>query len=329
MHQRKLGNDLTVSAIGLGCMGMSHAYGGQDEAESIKTLHRAVEIGVTFWDTAEVYGPFTNERLVGKALKGRRDKVTVATKFGFRIGDEKDGTKNLGGTDSRPEHVKEVCDASLQRLGIETIDLFYQHRVDPNVPIEETVGAMAELVKAGKVRALGLSEAGPETIRKAHATHPIAAIQNEYSLFTRDPEDKIIPLCEELGISLVPYSPLGRGQLTGGLSSPDQLAEGDFRRNLPRFQADAMAANAALVETLKSLAEARGVTAAQLALAWLLSRKDFVVPIPGARKIRHLEENAAAADITLSETEQAEIGEKLANVAGARYRPDQLAMTGR
>lgn len=328
MHQRKLGSDLTVSAIGLGCMGMSHAYGGQDEAESIKTLHRAAEIGVTFWDTAEVYGPFTNEELVGKALKGRRDKVVVATKFGFRISVEP-GANPMGGTDSRPEHVKAVCDASLKRLGIETIDLFYQHRVDPDVPIEETVGAMAELVEAGKVRALGLSEAGPETIRRAHATHPIAALQNEYSLFTRDPEETIIPLCEELGISLVPYSPLGRGQLTGGLTSPDQLSEGDFRKNLPRFQAEAMAANAALVETLKDLAEVRGVTAAQLALAWLLSRKDFVVPIPGARKIKHLEENAAAADIALTEAERAEIGDKLANVAGARYRPDQMAMTGR
>lgn len=328
MHQRKLGSDLTVSAIGLGCMGMSHAYGGQDEAESIKTLHRAVEIGVTFWDTAEVYGPFTNEELVGKALKGRRDQVVVATKFGFAISTEP-GANPMGGTDSRPENVKAVCEASLKRLGIETIDLFYQHRVDPDVPIEETVGAMAELVAAGKVRALGLSEAGPETIRRAHAIHPIAALQNEYSLFTRDPEETIIPLCEELGISLVPYSPLGRGQLTGGLTSPDQLSEGDFRRNLPRFQAEAMAANAALVETLKGLAEARGVTAAQLALAWLLSRKDFVVPIPGARKIKHLEENAAAADIALTEAERTEIGEKLANVAGARYRPDQMAMTGR
>ena len=330
MHQRKLGSDLSVSAIGLGCMGMSHAYGGQDEAESIKTLHRAVEIGVTFWDTAEVYGPFTNEELVGKALKGRRDKVVVATKFGFTIAKEAGGAGTRGsGTDSRPEHVRQVCEESLARLGIETIDLFYQHRVDPDVPIEETVGAMAELVKAGKVRALGLSEAGPETIRKAHATHPIAALQNEYSLFTRDPEETIIPLCEELGITLVPYSPLGRGQLTGGLTSPDQLSDGDFRKNLPRFQAEAMTANAALVETLKGIAEAKGATAAQLALAWLLSRKDFVVPIPGARKIRHLEENAAAADITLTGAEQAEIGEALANVAGARYRPDQLAMTGR
>lgn len=329
MHQRKLGNDLTVSAIGLGCMGMSHAYGGQDEAESIKTLHRAIEIGVTFWDTAEVYGPFKNEELVGKALKGRRDQVTVATKFGFHIPQGSDGPAAMGGTNSRPDHVKKVADECLGRLGIETIDLFYQHRVDPDVPIEETVGAMADLVKAGKVRALGLSEAGQATIRRAHAVHPIAALQNEYSLFTRDPEAEIIPLCEELGISLVPYSPLGRGQLTGGLTSSDQLSEGDFRKGLPRFAAEAMAANAALVETLKDLAAARGVTAAQLALAWLLSRKDFVVPIPGARKIKHLEENAAAADISLTEAEQAEIGEKLANVAGPRYRPDQMAMTGR
>ncbi|MCQ0986763.1 aldo/keto reductase [Jiella marina] len=329
MHQRKLGSDLTVSAIGLGCMGMSHGYGGQEEAESIKTLHRAIEIGVTFFDTAEVYGPFTNEKLLGKALKGRRDGVVIATKFGFNIKTGVDGAAAMDGTNSRPEHVKQVADECLSRLGIETIDLFYQHRVDPNVPIEETVGAMAELVKAGKVRALGLSEAGPQTIRRAHAVHPIAALQNEYSLWTRDPEAEILPLCEELGIGFVPYSPLGRGQLTGALTSPDDLSENDFRRNLPRFQAEAMAANAALAKTLKSLAAERGATAAQLALAWILAQKDFIVPIPGARKIRHLEENAAAADIVLTEEERTEIGIRLSNVSGARYRPEQLAMTGR
>ena len=257
MKTRKLGQDLTVSAIGLGCMGMSHAYGGQPEAQSIATIHRALDIGVTFFDTAEVYGPFENEKLVGKALKGRRDEAVIATKFGFRIRKDASGAAAMDGVDSRPEHVKAVCDESLQRLGLETIDLFYQHRVDPSVPIEETVGAVADLIQAGKVRALGLSEAGADTIRRAHAVHPVSAVQNEYSLWTRDPEAEIIPLCEALGITLVPYSPLGRGQLTGAITSRDQLAEGDFRRNLPRFQEEAIAANAALADTLKALGNAR------------------------------------------------------------------------
>lgn len=329
MKTRKLGQDLTVSAIGLGCMGMSHAYGGQPEAQSIATIHRALDIGVTFFDTAEVYGPFENEKLVGKALKGRRDEAVIATKFGFRIRKDASGAAAMDGVDSRPEHVKAVCDESLQRLGLETIDLFYQHRVDPSVPIEETVGAVADLIQAGKVRALGLSEAGADTIRRAHAVHPVSAVQNEYSLWTRDPEAEIIPLCEALGITLVPYSPLGRGQLTGAITSRDQLAEGDFRRNLPRFQEEAIAANAALADTLKALADERGATPAQLALAWILNQKPFIVPIPGTRKIERLEENAAAVDIVLSKEEVAAIGERLSAVSGARYNPDQLAMTGR
>jgi aryl-alcohol dehydrogenase-like predicted oxidoreductase len=328
MKKRKLGNELNVSAVGLGCMGMTFAYGGQDEADAIRTLHRAVEIGVTFFDTAEVYGPFDNEILVGKALKLHRDRVVIATKFGFKITDEGKGPSRMVGVDSRPEHVKAVAEASLRRLGTEQIDLFYQHRVDPNVPIEETVGAMADLVKEGKVKALGLSEASAATIRRAHNVHPIAAVQSEYSLWSRDPEQEVLAVCRELGIGFVPYSPLGRGLLTGAINKPDELGADDWRKNLPRFQADAMAANAALVATLKDLAQAKGVTAAQLALAWVLHQGDFVVPIPGARKLKHLEENAAAADITLSDNELKQIDEALApaKVTGSRYREQELAL---
>ncbi|MFA1672552.1 aldo/keto reductase [Rhizobium mongolense] len=328
MKKRKLGNELNVSAVGLGCMGMTFAYGGQDEADAIRTLHRAVEIGVTFFDTAEVYGPFDNEILVGKALKPHRDRVVIATKFGFKITDEGEGPSRMVGVDSRPEHVKAVAEASLGRLGIEQIDLFYQHRVDPNVPIEETVGAMADLVKEGKVKALGLSEASAATIRRAHNVHPIAAVQSEYSLWSRDPEQEVLAVCRELGIGFVPYSPLGRGLLTGTINKPDELGADDWRKNLPRFQADAMAANAALVATLKDMAQAKEVTAAQLALAWVLHQGDFIVPIPGARKLKHLEENAAAADITLSDNELKQIGEALApaKVTGSRYREQELAL---
>ncbi|AJD45666.1 aldo/keto reductase [Rhizobium sp. SEMIA 4085] len=328
MKKRMLGNELNVSAVGLGCMGMTFAYGGQDEADAIRTLHRAVEIGVTFFDTAEVYGPFDNEILVGKALKPHRDRVVIATKFGFKITDEGEGPSRMVGVDSRPEHVKAVAEASLGRLGIEQIDLFYQHRVDPNVPIEETVGAMADLVKEGKVKALGLSEASAATIRRAHNVHPIAAVQSEYSLWSRDPELEVLAVCRELGIGFVPYSPLGRGLLTGAINKPDELGADDWRKNLPRFQADAMAANAALVASLKDMAQAKGVTAAQLALAWVLHQGDFIVPIPGARKLKHLEENAAAADITLSDNELKQIGEALAptKVTGSRYREQELAL---
>ncbi|ANM08744.1 MULTISPECIES: aldo/keto reductase [unclassified Rhizobium] len=329
MKTRKLGNDLTISAVGLGCMGMSFAYGASDEAESVRTLNRAVDLGVTFFDTAEVYGPFTNEILLGKALKPFRDRVVIATKFGFKIDTSKAGAAAIAGVDSRPEHIRDVAEASLKRLGIETIDLFYQHRVDPNVPIEETVGVMAELVREGKVRALGLSEAGSATIRRAHAVHPIAALQSEYSLWTRDPEADVLATCRELGIGFVPYSPLGRGFLTGAIRKVEDLAEDDFRRQVPRFQAENFDANAALVATLERLAAEKGVTAAQLALAWVLSQGNDIVPIPGARKLHHLEQNAAAADIGLSAAELAELSAAIpvSEVAGKRYSDASLAMT--
>ena len=329
MKTRKLGNDLTVSAVGLGCMCMSFAYGASDEAESIRTLNRAVDLGVTFFDTAEVYGPFTNEVLLGKALKPHRDRVVIATKFGFKIDTSRAGAAAIAGVDSRPEHVREVAEASLKRLGIETIDLFYQHRVDPNVPIEETVGVMAELVREGKVRALGLSEAGSATIRRAHAVHPIAALQSEYSLWTRDPEEDVLATCRELGIGFVPYSPLGRGFLTGAIRKVEDLAADDFRRQVPRFQSENFDANAALVATLEELAAEKGVTTAQLALAWVLSQGDDIVPIPGARKINHLEQNVAAADITLSAAEIEQLGKAIpaGEVAGKRYSDASLAMT--
>ncbi|MBX5053808.1 aldo/keto reductase [Rhizobium lentis] len=329
MKTRKLGNELTVSAVGLGCMGMSFAYGASDEQESIRTLNRAVELGVTLFDTAEVYGPFTNELLLGKALKPFRDRVTIATKFGFKIDTAQAGVAAIAGVDSRPSHVREVAEASLKRLGIETIDLLYQHRVDPNVPIEETVGVMAELVREGKVRALGLSEAGSATIRRAHAVHPIAALQSEYSLWTRDPEEDVLATCRELGIGFVPYSPLGRGFLTGAIRKADDLAADDFRRQVPRFQAENFDANAALVAALEQLAAVKGVTAAQLALAWVLSRGDDIVPIPGARKLHHLEQNVAAADIELSaeELEQLDNAIPAWRVAGKRYSDASLAMT--
>jgi len=329
MKTRKLGNDLTISAVGLGCMGMSFAYGASDDKESIRTLHRAIDLGVTFFDTAEVYGPFTNEVLLGKALKPFRDRVVIATKFGFRIDTGKAGAAAISGVDSRPEHVRVVAEASLKRLGIETIDLFYQHRVDPNVPIEETVGAMAELVREGKVRALGLSEAGSATIRRAHAVHPIAALQSEYSLWTRDPEEEVLATCRELGIGFVPYSPLGRGFLTGAIRKAEDLGADDFRRQLPRFQAENFDANAALVATIERLAAEKGVTAAQLALAWVLNQGDDIVPIPGARKLHHLEQNVAAADIVLSPAELARLEEVIpaGQVAGKRYSDASLAMT--
>jgi aryl-alcohol dehydrogenase-like predicted oxidoreductase len=329
MKTRKLGPRLTVSTVGLGCMGMSHAYGGQDEQESIRTLHRAIDLGVTFFDTAEVYGPFENEILVGKALKPYRDKVVIATKFGFRIDTSKSGAAAMSGLDSRPEHVREVAEASLKRLGVEVIDLLYQHRVDPQVPIEETVGAMADLVKEGKVRALGLSEAGAAHIRQAHAVHPISALQSEYSLWTRDPEGEILDTCRELGIGFVPFSPLGRGFLTGKIQKPEDFGSEDFRRTLPRFSPENMAANASLVRLLEEMATKKGATAAQLALAWVLHQGDFIIPIPGARKIAHLEQNVAAADITLSPDELKTLSDMLApeKFAGKRYGDAAMALT--
>jgi len=312
---------LTVSTVGLGCMAMSHAYGGQDEADAIRTLHRAVELGVTLFDTAEVYGPFANEILVGKALKPFGDKVVIATKFGFKIDPSKTDIGAMAGVDGRPEHAREVAEASLKRLGVEAIDLFYLHRVDPQVPIEDTVGAMAELVREGKVRAIGLSETGADTIRRAHAVHPIAALQSEYSLWTRDPEGDILDTCRELGIGFVPFSPLGRGFLTGQIQKPEDLGATDFRRSLPRFSAENMAANARLVQLLEAMAADKGVTAAQLALAWVIHQGDFIVPIPGARRIAHLEQNVAAASITLSTEELKTLGELLAaeKFSGKRY----------
>ncbi|MGK6314597.1 aldo/keto reductase [Neorhizobium sp. DT-125] len=331
MKTRKLGKELTVSAIGLGCMGMSHAYGGQDDQDAIRTLHRAIDLGVNFFDTAEVYGPFKNEELVGKGLKPFRDKVVIATKFGFRIDPDASDARAMSGLDSRPEHVREVAEASLKRLGVEVIDLFYQHRVDPNVPIEDTVGAMAELVKEGKVRALGLSEAGAAIIRRAHAVHPITALQSEYSLWTRDPEGEILDTCRELGIGFVPFSPLGRGFLTGKIQKPEDFGTDDFRRTLPRFSAENMAANASLVKLLEDMATDKGVTAAQLALAWVLAQGDFIVPIPGARKIPHLEQNVAATEITLSADELKTLGDLLApeKFSGARYGQQAAAWTVR
>ncbi|MGT2441629.1 aldo/keto reductase [Ensifer adhaerens] len=331
MKTRKLGSELTVSTIGLGCMGMSFAYGAADEAESIRTLQRAVDLGVTFFDTAEVYGPFENEKLVGKALGPVRDKVVIATKFGFRIETGVPSVQAIRGVDGRPERAKAVAEASLKRLGTDVIDLYYQHRVDPDVPIEDTVGAMAELVREGKVRALGLSEASAATIRRAHKVHPIAAVQSEYSLWTRDPEEDVLATCRELGIGFVPYSPLGRGMLTGAIRKAEDLEADDFRRSLPRFQAENFDANVRLVETLQALAEEKGVTAAQLALAWVINQGDFIVPIPGARKLDHLEQNAAAAEIRLTVEETTRLSDALSPtlVAGKRYTDASLALTNR
>lgn len=332
MKTRSLGSDLTVSTLGLGCMGMSHAYGSNvDEKAAQAIFDRAVELGVTFFDTAEVYGPFTNEVLVGQGLRKYRDKVVIATKFGFTIGDEAKAARPSG-LDSRPEHLRAVAEASLKRLGVEVIDLFYQHRVDPDVPIEETVGAMADLVKEGKVRTLGLSEASAATLRRAHAVHPIAAIQSEYSLWTRDPETNgVLDACRELGIGFVPFSPLGRGMLTGALKDLSKLGANDFRRGLPRFDQANFDANLALVEALETMAAEKGVTAGQLALAWVLAQGDFIAPIPGTTKIANLKSNVAAAAITLTAEDLAALGSIVSpdKVAGARYSEAMARMAGR
>jgi aryl-alcohol dehydrogenase-like predicted oxidoreductase len=297
MEQRKLGSQgLMVSALGLGCMGMSEFYGSATEAQALATIHRAFDLGITFLDTADMYGPFTNEKLVGKAVRGRRSSVVVATKFSIMRGE--DGSRL--GINGRPEYVRKACDASLQRLGIDEIDLYYQHRVDPQTPIEDTVGALADLVGAGKIRYVGLSEAAPATIRRAHAVHPITALQTEYSLWSRDPEDEILPTTRELGIGFVPYSPLGRGFLTGRFRTIEDLDPDDFRRQSPRFQGENFKRNLQVVERIEELAKRRGATPSQLALAWVLHRGDDMVPIPGTKHVKYLEENVRALQIDLS-----------------------------
>ncbi|NGD57637.1 aldo/keto reductase [Klebsiella quasipneumoniae] len=322
MKTRYLGKEkFQVSALGLGCMGMSFAYGGAEESQAINTIHAAVDMGVTFLDSAEVYGPFDNEVLVGKAIKGIRDKVQIATKFGFRILPTGQGLERMAGVDSRPEHIREAVEGSLKRLNIETIDLLYQHRVDPAVPVEEVVGTMADLVKEGKIRHIGLSEVSAQTLRRACKVHPITAVQTEYSLWTREPEGGILKACRELGVGFVPYSPLGRGFLTGKITDPSLFAADDFRRNLPRFQAETMRKNQQLLDRLQDVAGRYDATLAQMALAWVMSKGEDIVPIPGARKINHLRDNAAAADIMLSPEDIHTIDHIFAaeNVAGLRY----------
>jgi len=329
MQKRKLGNsNLEVSALGLGCMGMNYSYGVvHDEKEMIALLHQAVDLGVTFFDTAEVYGPFTNEELVGKGMAGLRDKVVIATKFGFNIvPNGADGGQKLN---SRPEHIKQVADASLLRLNIDHIDLFYQHRVDPNVPIEDVAGAVKNLIAAGKVKHFGLSEAGAQTIRRAHAVQPVTALQSEYSIWWRKVEPEILPTLEELGIGLVPYSPLGRGFLTGTMGADTQLSATDFRSKLPRFTPEAMQANQELIGMLRKIADEKSATPAQIALAWLLAQKPWIVPIPGTTKLSRLKENIGAVALELTASDLRAIDDSAAKVQGERYPEELEKMTGK
>ena len=328
MDQRHLGSEgLVVSELGLGCMGMSEFYGTGDEDESIATIHRAIDLGVTFIDTADIYGPFTNEKLVGKAIADRRERVVLATKFG----NVRDEEGNFLGVNGKPDYVREACDASLSRLGIDHIDLYYQHRVDPETPIEETVGAMKELVDAGKVRYLGLSEAGTESIRKANAVHPISALQSEYSLFTRDVEDEVLPTVRELGIGFVPYSPLGRGFLTGRWRSLDDMPEDDTRgARFPRFAKENFEKNLVLADRIREVADGKGITPGQLALAWLLAQGVDIIPIPGTKRRKYLEDNAGAAGVTLTEDDLASIEEAMprGSAAGERYPEAMMRAVG-
>jgi aryl-alcohol dehydrogenase-like predicted oxidoreductase len=319
MKNRRLA-DLEVSALGLGCMGMSAFYGGTDEVEAIATIQRALELGVNFIDTAQIYGPLTNEELVGRAIKGKRDQYVIATKFARNIDNAKPGDMStVGPVDGSPEYVKRSIEGSLRRLGTDRVDLYYQHRVDPNVEIEDTVGAMAELVEEGKVLHIGLSEAAPETIRRAQAVHPVTALQTEYSLWTRDVEAEILPTCRELGIGFVPYSPLGRGFLANRFSSPDEIEEGDFRRNNPRFQGENWERNQKIALKVRQLAEEKGITPAQLALAWVLAQGEDIAPIPGTKRREYLEENAAAVDVDLTDEDLSRIEQELPKVSGERY----------
>jgi aryl-alcohol dehydrogenase-like predicted oxidoreductase len=329
MQRRHLGRSgPEVSALGLGCMGMSEFYGASDDNESIATIHHALDRGVTLFDTADVYGPYINEELVGRALRGRRDEAVLATKFGF-VRDPADPTKRE--IDGRPERVREACDASLRRLGVDTIDLYYLHRADSRVPIEDTVGAMADLVHAGKVRWLGLSEISADTLARACAVHPIAALQSEYSLWSRDPEDGVLAACRRLGVGFVPYSPLGRGFLAGAIRSPDDFAPDDYRRNSPRFQGENFAANLKLVDIVTAIAADKGCTPAQLALAWVLAQGDDIVPIPGTKRRKYLDENLGALEVELTEADRATIASAIArgDVSGARYPAAMMVLSGR